>query len=447
MITLSREALGEAAAAGGPPPLSVLAAVVRRHEQALPRWQRLRRYFEGRNDRILGRGEGETRLPHPIARYIALLSSGYLTGQPVRYEAAGQEEALAALRRLLALSASDSVDSELSLNAAVYGKGVERVYMGPDGLPHIASLSPEEAFVVYDDTVAHAPLFGVQLIRRQTPDGRPDGVLAEVLTPALCCRYRAEETSALPSAALVSSDPHCFGGVPLVEYWNNFDETGDFEPVLPLIDGYDALQTDRLRDKEQFVDSLLVLTGCQLRQTYHTRRVVDEDGMISEEQVPDELPERRLKKDRLLTLPDSDASAQYLSHSFHEADTEVLRAALREDIRRLSLVPDLSDQSFAQNLSGVAMRYKLMGLEQLAAIKERWFREALRVRLRLFAACLTALGLPALDADAVSVRFTRSLPQDREETARLISLLRDVVPKETLLSLLPREALPEGGDA
>ena len=134
MITLSREILT------GPPAVSMLAAVVRRHRAELPRRQRLRRYFAGQNDRILRRGEGS--LPHPIARYIALLSSGYLTGQPVRYEAEGQEEALREMKAILALSASDSVDSELSLNAAVYGKGVERLYTGPDGLPHRVPKKP-----------------------------------------------------------------------------------------------------------------------------------------------------------------------------------------------------------------------------------------------------------------------------------------------------------------
>ena len=432
MITLSREYWTE------PPSVSVLAAAVRRHRAEVPRYQRLRRYFAGRNDKILCRGE--EGLPHPIARYIALMSSGYLTGRPVRYEAEGQEKALREMEAMLSLSASDSVDSELSLNASVCGKGVERVYTGPDGLPHTAALSPEEAFVVYDDTVAHEPLFGVQLICRQKPDGSLDGVIAEALTATACWRFTAPSLEGMGQASLVSRSPHCFGGVPLVEYWNNFDETGDFEAVLPLIDGYDALQTDRLQDKERFADSLLVLTGCQLRQTYHTRTRTDANGNVIEEQVPDAPPEKKLKKDRLLTLPDSDASAQYLSNTFHEADTEVLRAALREDIHRLSLVPDLSDRSFAQNLSGVAMRYKLMGLEQLAAIKERWFREALKTRLRLFSACLSALGRPALDAEKTSVRFTRSLPQDREENARVISLLRDTVPREALLSLLPEEA-------
>ena len=101
MITLSREYWTE------PPSVSVLAAAVRRHRAEVPRYQRLRRYFAGRNDKILCRGE--EGLPHPIARYIALMSSGYLTGRPVRYEAEGQEEALKEMEAMLSLSASDSV--------------------------------------------------------------------------------------------------------------------------------------------------------------------------------------------------------------------------------------------------------------------------------------------------------------------------------------------------
>jgi SPP1 family phage portal protein len=85
-----------------------------------------------------------------------------------------------------------------------------------------------------------------------------------------------------------------------------------------------------------------------------------------------------------------------------------------------------------------------MGLEQLASIKERWFREALRTRLRLFSACLSALGRPALDIAKTSIRFTRSLPQDREENARVISLLKGAVPQEALLALLPEETAAGG---
>ena len=412
MITLNR------ALAGDDVPWSVIAACLRRHLARAPELERLRAYYEGRNPAILSRteadGRGDTRLPHPFARYIALTSSGYLTGRPIVYESPDQPEALRPLTDWFRENAMESVDAELALQAAVYGKGVERVYMDRLGRARSAAVSPEDAFVVYDDTAAHEPLFGVCLTRLTTPEGAPDGLQLEVLTDQERRVYRLKSPAALTEAAEISRDRHYFGQPPLIEYWNNSDETGDFAAVLPLIDGYDLLQSERLRDKETFADSLLVLTGCQLEQGWHTRVTTGPNGEQVTERVPDEDPARRLRRERCLSLPDSGASAQYLTHSLHEADTEVLRAALREDIHKFCFVPDLSDRQFAENQSGVAMRYKLMGLEQWVSVKERWFREGLRVRLALYARVLGLCRGVHLDPNRITCRFERPLPENEE---------------------------------
>ena len=389
----------------------VLSACLKRHDALLPEMQRLRAYYEGKNPGIMERadeGRSPARLPHPFGRYIALTAAGYLTGRPVAYEAPGQEKALEALTRSFRENAMDSVDAELAVQAAVYGKGVERIYADRQGRTRSVSVSPEEAFVVYDDTVAHEPLFGLCLSAAAKADGTPDGFQLEVLTAEESLLYRTNDPRHVGEEGLVRRERHYFGQPPLIEYWNNCDETGDFAAVLPLIDGYDLLESERLRDKEEFADSLLVLTGCQLEQGWHTRTVTGPDGEPVEERVPDEDPARRLRRERCLSLPDSEASAQYLTHSLHEADTEVLRAALKEDIHKFSFVPDLSDREFAQNLSGVAMRYKLMGLERMASVKERWFREGLRTRLEIYARMLALSGAPALDTSGIRCVFRRT---------------------------------------
>ena len=410
VITLRRPPAGEA------PAPDLIAACLRRRRALAPEYERLRAYYEGRNPTILSRaedeGHGSTRLPHPFARYIALTSAGYLTGRPITYEAPGQEAALRRLTDCFHENAMDSVDAEIALQASIYGKGVERVYTDRQGQTRSVAVSPEDALVVYDDTVAHDPLFGLCLTRLTTPDGAPDGSLLEVLTDRERLVYRLKGEDTLTEAAPIRREKHYFGQPPLIEYWNNSDETGDFATVLPLIDGYDLLQSERLHDKEAFADSLLVLTGCQLEQGWHTRVTTGPDGSPVTERVPDEDPARRLRRERCLSLPDSDASAQYLTHSLHEADTEVLRAALREDIHKFCFVPDLSDRQFAQNLSGVAMQYKLMGLEQWASVKERWFREGLRLRLALYARMLALGGGPALDPKGITCKFSRAITAD-----------------------------------
>ncbi len=403
MITINRELIR------GGIGTDVLSACLKRHNALLPEMQRLRAYYEGRNPGMLERpedGRSQMRLPHPFARYIALTAAGYLTGRPIAYEAPGQEAAMEVLTRSFRENAMDSVDAELAVQAAVYGKGIERIYTDREGRVHSVSVSPEEAFVVYDDTVAHEALFGICLSDMAKADGTPDGVQLEVLTGDEILTYRTNDRRHVGEEQLIRRERHYFGQPPLIEYWNNCDETGDFAAVLPLIDGYDLLETERIRDKEEFADSLLVLTGCQLEQGWHTRTVAGPDGEPVEERVPDEDPARRLRRERCLSLPDSEVSAQYLTHSLHEADTEVLRAALKEDIHKFSFVPDLSDKQFAQNSSGVAMKYKLMGLERMASVKERWFREGLRTRVRIYARIL-ALSGTALDTSKVGYIFAR----------------------------------------
>lgn len=111
--------------------------------------------------------------------------------------------------------------------------------------------------------------------------------------------------------------------------------------------------------------------------------------------------------------------------------------SLKSDIHKLCLVPDLTDEQFAGNVSGVAMRFKLLGLEQLTKIKERWFREGLRTRLRLFCAFLARKGTAALNAEKVQITFSRSLPVNDLEIAQTLATYQGMVPEKLLLAQVP----------
>ena len=148
-------------------------------------------------------------------------------------------------------------------------------------------------------------------------------------------------------------------------------------------------------------------------------------------------PAQQLRQDKLLYLPDRDAGAEYLTPGQTGGDGEVLRLALERDIHKFSMVPDLSDEHFGGNLSGVAIKYKLMGLEQLTRLKERWFREGLRERMRLFSHFLAVKGGRELDTDQVRMYFRRTLPVDNLETAQMVRTLSGMVPDKVLVSQLP----------
>ena len=144
---------------------------------------------------------------------------------------------------------------------------------------------------------------------------------------------------------------------------------------------------------------------------------------------------RQLKKKKLLELP-PDAKAEYLTRTFDENGIEVLRKALKNDIYNLSHVPNLSDENFAGNSSGVAMEYKLLGLEMLTKTKQRYYRKALKKRIRLFC---NYLGLQKImiDANSIVPVFTRGLPRNLVEMAQTIANLKDMVSQRTLIGMLP----------
>lgn len=189
---------------------------------------------------------------------------------------------------------------------------------------------------------------------------------------------------------------------------------GDFEQMIPLIDAYNILESDRVNDKEQFVDAFLFLTGIDL----------------------DSEQAKKLREERIL-MGYEGAAAQYLSKVMSESDIEVLKDSLKSDIHRFSMIPDLSDQTFGTNLSGVAIKYKLMGFEQHVRNKERYFTKALKQRFELYVNFLSLKGaMEYVPIHRIDVVFTRNLPVNELEISQMVKNLVGIASSETLLSQL-----------
>ena len=119
-----------------------------------------------------------------------------------------------------------------------------------------------------------------------------------------------------------------------------------------------------------------------------------------------------------------------------ENGAEVLRKALKEDIYMFSHVPNLSDDNFVGNSSGVAMEYKLLGLEMLTKVKERNYKKGIRKRIRLYC---NFLGMKAIELETGSIvpSFSRSLPKNLQELANIVLNLKNMVSQKTLLKIIP----------
>lgn len=121
----------------------------------------------------------------------------------------------------------------------------------------------------------------------------------------------------------------------------------------------------------------------------------------------------------------------------NDTAVENFKNRIAKDIFFLSLVPALTDESFAGNLTGVAIKYKMIGLEQLAAIKEKKFLPSYKKKLRIVTRMFNLRLNRNYDANSVETKFDRNMISNIKELAEIVALLDGIISKESQYELLP----------
>lgn len=396
--------------------------LIQKHAQERQRLEKLKSYYMGEHA-ILKHERRNKNAPNfktvaNHAKDIADTATGYFMGNAIKYNntAEGDLEPL-----LVAFDGAeiDQVDAQNALNMSIYGRAYEYIY-AKEGLTELDSTSvdPENVFIVYDDSIERKTLFAVYYyeIKDDTKDATK--YQAEVFTQNLHYHIVLRDSST-GSTQNEQVEPHNLGQVPIIEYRNNHFAIGDYEQQISLIDAYNSLMGNRVNDKEQAVESILVLYGAQLADNLEDAR--EAMSILAEE--------------GLLELP-ADAKADFLKNALDENATEILRKALKEDIYTFSHVPNLTDENFAGNSSGVAMEFKLLGLEMITKTKEANYKRGLRQRIAIFAHYLGMQQI-ALEAHSIVPQFSRGLPKNLLELSQVINNLEGKVSLRQLISLLP----------
>ena len=404
------------------PDKSAIRLLINKHAAERSRLEKMLRYYEGDHD-ILHDSDRENRLICNHAKDIADTASSYFIGEPVSYTA---EEDISDLNDALETAEADEADGDNGLDLSIYGRAYEYIYTKKNETSlRCKNLDPYNTFMVYDDTIEQNELFAVYYFAKIDDTGkRPIEYRATVLTQNYKWELNIVDTSE-PQTLSETPEPHFKGEVPVIQYMNNKLGIGDYELQIPLIDAYNALMSDRVTDKEQFIDSILAIYGTLLSDEDEE----DEEGGKATDAM------KQLKRKKLLELPDS-SKAEYLTRTFDESGVEILKKAIEQDIHKFSHVPCMTDEAFGGNVSGVAMEFKLLGLENITKIKTRYYRKGLRKRLRIFQTFYSIKGIN-LNVDGVKMSFTRALPKNLLEISQIVANLWGKVSKRTLLAQVP----------
>lgn len=419
IFTIPREKFDERA-----PDKRIIRQLISKHISLVGNLKKNMAYYQGKH-KILEDAKRENRLVCNHAKDISDTASSYFIGNPVTYKS---DADIKDLTDSLETAGADETDGDNGLDLSIYGLAYEYVYVKENKNNLLTkNLSPENTFMVKDDSIEENELFAVYYYVRKDDSGTgPEHYIATVLTP----NYKYEldiQNNEVPQLTTELPVPHYLGEIPIIEYLNNKLAIGDFELQIPLIDAYNALMSDRITDKEQFIDAILAIYGTLLSDE-------DEPGTEEEDQNIKKAKER-LKKYKVLEMPDT-AKAEYLTRTFDESGVEILKKAIEQDIHKFSHIPCMSDESFGGNVSGVAMEFKLLGMENITKIKTRYYRKGLRKRIRIFCNYLALHG-KSVDPAGITMTFTRALPKNLLEISQIVANLWGKVSRKTLLSQVP----------
>lgn len=390
----------------GPPDAEMLGAAVGEFLRTVrPERQRLYDYYRGEQSVDKGetvRGRPDNRLRAPFPRYITEVHTGYFLGLPPTVAYGGAAGArYAALSRELDLP---HLYFDLGRDLSICGAGFALVWAERGGVK-VCRCDPCDCFAIRSGDAGAPLLAAVRLFA--SGRGGTRGVLytAERLVP-----FVWDGTGVTLGAA----EENLLHSIPLLPFSNNCQGVGDFAMVTGLVDAYNVLLSGALDDMQSVANAFLALYGMQGT----TQRDIEQAN-----------------RSRILSLSEGGRAEFVVKNLNHEALGQ-LEVNLRRSILQLSMTPDLCDEHFAGNSSGVALQYKLWGIEQVRAAKERTFTDGLRALLAVLTEGERLLGR-SVDLTGGEVTFYKNLPQDNAALAETLLSLSPLLSRQTILENLP----------
>lgn len=396
-------------------PQKLIKDLIEYHKQnMLPRYEKLHAYYMGQHDITKRRGEEgkpNNKVVNPYPDLIISTVAGYMLGQPVKW-LSDDEQHLQKVQEIFSANNEEDHNLEILKTFSTQGEAFELVYLDENAEINFAQLPNDQIIAIYDDSIKPK----LQLVLRYYPIGS----LKRDVQP----QYKVElywpdhidyYNQAGGKYVLDNSESHYFGQVPVVHYFNNKECTGDFEKILPLIDDYDKILSDNSNELEYFRNAYMIIKGF---------------GDVSEEDL------RKMRKTGAFLLPgiSENEDIDFITKELDDAAVMSQLETLEANIHKFANVPNLTDENFASNASGVAIKYKLWGFEQLICAKERKFKNALQSRLQLITVALNLKG-NSFDWRKITPSLVRNLPANVLEQSQIVANLKD------LLDIIPLEDL------
>ena len=377
-----------------------------------PRLSQYKRYYDG-VQAILNKTYADESKPcnRTVINYCKNIADSYCgymaTPSFISYRS---NEDIDDIMNILRYNDFQAEDSEFLLNALIYGTAAELMYIDAESKVRFRLINPTQCFGVYDDSLSSDLLYFVRMYKVSDWDNS-DTYNVDVYSDYSIRHYTMQGMNGF--LTFVSEEPHYFSQCP-ANIFTLPDEKSIFDCILSLQDSANEILSSEIDDYNAFCDAYLALVGVD----------ADTEDIAA------------MKQNRVLILPEN-ASAQWLTKNTNDAQVENILKRIHDSIYRVSACVDFSLENVGGGISsGIAIRYRLSGMEHRAGIIEGIMKKALQRRIEIIAG-IASLKLGEEVFRDVEIHFERNVPTDNAEIVNLVNALKGTVSDATLLGMIP----------
>lgn len=377
-----------------------------------PKLNKYKKYYDGLQA-ILNKSYADSSKPcsKTVINYCKNIVDSYCgyIATPAHISYQSQED-IEAIMDILRYNDYQAEDSDFLLDALIYGTACELMYIDADSQTRFRLINPTTCFGVYDDSLTNDLLYFVRMYKANEWDNS-DTYYIDVYSDNDIKHYTMSGENGNPT--FINAEPHYFSQCPANIFYLP-DEKSIFDCVIGLQDAANEILSSEIDDYSAFCDAYLVLEGVD----------ADEEDIAA------------MRKNRAASVPEG-AKMYYLTKQSNDAQVENILKRIHESIYRVAQCPDFSSESFVGGVSsGIAIQYRLTGMETRAGKIEALMRKALQRRIEIIAG-IASLKLGEEVFRDIVITFKRNIPEDLTAIINTINALKGTVSDATLISQLP----------
>lgn len=348
----------------------------------------------------------DNRIAVNFAKYITDTMNGFFMGIPVKITAE-DERIQKAVDFFNAFNDVDDHNAELSKICSIYGRAYEMYFVDEDGNIGMQATAPDESFIIYDNSILNRTKAYVRYYK-----DTDDNLIKGSVSDNSVVRYFNFDGSRVRFSA-DEEKIHGFDGVPAVEYIENKERMGIYESAMSQINAFNKAISEKANDVDYFADAYMKILGPRL----------------------DESEKQFIRDNRIINFEGyENITVDFMAKPNADTTQENLVNRLERLIFITSMVANVSDEQFG-TASGIALKYRMLSMNNLAQMKERKFTAGFNKRYKLVFSN-PILQMLKDDWLKLSYQFTRNYPVNLADEADTAGKLSGITSKRTQLSVI-----------